>query len=143
MAHFWSAALARERKKRGNWRKGHKSLRPKAHVFLSVVFLSHFVIATLRSSEARATYDIAPDGVSGGELGERDVTGGLVGDEGVLGRLLPLVGGGELCEIAVVVPLHLVVENLGLSGVGAGNEVFVEHVEDVVADVIQLLLDLG
>ena len=88
-------------------------------------------------------YGFIPDRVRSGELCEGDVAGGLVGDEGVLGGLLPLVGGGELCEIAVVVPLHLVVENLGLSGVRAGNEVFVQHVEDVVADVIQLLLDLG
>ena len=101
-----------------------------------------FVLPDKRSKSTEASCDIAPDGVSGGELGERDVTGGLVGDEGVLGRLLPLVGGGELCEIAVVVPLHLVVENLGLSGVRAGNEVFVQHVEDVVADVIELLLNL-
>ena len=74
----------------------------------------------------------APDGVSGGELGERNVAGGLVGDERVLGRLLPVVGGGELCEIAVVVSLHLVVEDLGLAGVRARDEVFVQHAEDVV-----------
>ena len=80
--------------------------------------------------------------MSGGELGERDVTGGLIGDEGVLGRFFPFVGGGELCEIAMVVPLHLVVKHLGLSGVRAGDEVFVQHVEDVVADVIELFLNL-
>ena len=92
-------------------------------------------------SGTRGRY-FAPDGVSGGELGECDVAGGLVGDEGVLCGLLPLVGGGELCEVAVVVALHLVVEDLGLAGVRAGDEVFVQHVEDVVADVIELLLNL-
>ena len=80
--------------------------------------------------------------MSGGELGERDVAGGLVGDEGVLGGLLPLVGGGELGEVAVVVALHLVVEHLGLARVRAGDQVFVQHVQDVVADVVQLLLNL-
>ena len=79
----------------------------------------------------------------GGQLGHGDVAGGFVGDERVLRGLLPVVGGGELCEVAVVVALHLVVEDLGLSGVGAGDEVLVQHVQDVLADVLQLLLNLG
>jgi hypothetical protein len=44
--------------------------------------------------------------------------------------------------VPVVVALHLVVKHLGLARVGAGNEVLVEHVEDVVANVLQLLLNL-
>ena len=54
----------------------------------------------------------SPDGVRGGELGEGDVRGGLVGDQAVLGRVLSLVGGRELGQVTVVVALHLVVEDL-------------------------------
>jgi len=80
--------------------------------------------------------------VSRGQLRHGDVAGGLVGDERVLGGLLPVVAGRELGKVAVVVALHFVVEDLGLAGVRAGDEMLVEDAEDVAADVLQLLLHL-
>ena len=43
----------------------------------------------------------------------------------------------------MIIALHLVVEDLGLTGVGAGDQVLVQHLEDVVANVVQLRLNLG
>ena len=83
-----------------------------------------------------------PDWVSCGQVGHGDIAGGFVGDQGVLGGLLAVVGGGELGQISVIVALHLVVKDLGLAGVGAGDEVFVENVQDVVTDVFKLLFHL-
>jgi hypothetical protein len=37
---------------------------------------------------------------------------------------------------------HLVVEDLGLAGLGLGNEGVVENVEDILADLLELKLDL-
>ena len=42
----------------------------------------------------------------------------------------------------MIITLHLVVEDLGLPGAGGGDEVLVQHVQDVLADVSQLLLNL-
>ena len=78
---------------------------------------------------------------------------------------LALLARGELCEVTVVVTLpifayqhlldptphktsyrgkhlHLVVEDLGLSGLGLGNEGLVKDVEDILADLLELELDL-
>jgi hypothetical protein len=62
-----------------------------------------------------------PDGMGGGQLGHGDVASGLVGDERVFRRLLAVVAGGELGEVAVIVPLHLIVEHFGLARIGAGD----------------------
>ena len=78
----------------------------------------------------------------GGEVGEGDVLGRLVGDERVLGGLLAASAGGELGEVTPVISLHLVVEHLGLAGGGRGDEVAVEDREDVVTDARELVLDL-
>ena len=60
----------------------------------------------------------------------------------MLGRLLAVGAGLELGEVAVVVALHLEVEDLRLSRGGRGDEVVVEQGEDGGADVGELLLDL-
>lgn len=39
-------------------------------------------------------------------------------------------------------PLHLVIEDLGLARLGLGDEGVVEHVENILADLLELLLDL-
>jgi len=83
------------------------------------------------------------DGVSGSELLLSDFRGGLVGVEGSLAGFVALLAGEELSEVAVVVTLHLVVEDLGLAGGGAGDEVLVEEAEDVSTDVGELSLDLA
>lgn len=101
------------------------------------------------------------DVVGGGQLG-----GGLVGSKLVclqrlLGGLLSLIVGGELGQVSVVITLHLVVEDdaLGeLGGVGAvlgfgssslsrgllelGDQVLLQHVENIVADILQTGLNL-
>jgi hypothetical protein len=43
--------------------------------------------------------------VGRGQLGDGNVRGGLVGLEGLVGRVLALVAGGELGEVTVVVTL--------------------------------------
>lgn len=81
--------------------------------------------------------------MSGSELLLSDLGRSLVGLEGVVTDLLALVAGGVLADVAVVVTLHLVVEDLGLAGAGVGDEVGVDEVEDVTADLVELALDGG
>lgn len=71
-----------------------------------------------------------------------DVAGGLVRDERVFGGVLAVVSGGEFGQVAVVIALHFVVEHLALAGRRARDQMFVEHFQDVGADVAQFLLDL-
>ena len=78
---------------------------------------------------------------------------------GSLGSLLSLIARGELGEITVVITLpvcrqchplldgvernlHLVIEHLGLSRLGLGDQRLVEDVENVKADLLKLELDL-
>lgn len=68
--------------------------------------------------------------------------GGLVGQQGVLGGLLAVGAGLELGQVAVVVALHLQVEDFGLAGGRGGDEVLVQQLQDALADVAQLLLHL-
>jgi hypothetical protein len=100
------------------------------------------------------------DGVGGSKLGLSDFCGSLVGLERLVRRFLALVGSSELSEVAVVVALpsrtseeafegggrgeiglHLVVEHLRFTGLGRGNQVLVQNLEDVFADLSELLLN--
>ena len=45
-------------------------------------------------------------------------------------------------QLPEVVALHLVVKDLGLTGLRTGDEVLVQETEDLVADTLQLDLDL-
>lgn len=83
------------------------------------------------------------DGVCGRKIGHGDVAGGLVRDERILGGVLAVGAGGELGQITVVVTLHFVVEHAALAGRRARNQVLLEHVQDVRADVAQFLLHLA
>lgn len=83
------------------------------------------------------------NGVGRGQLGDGDIRGVLVGLEGLVRGLLALVAGGELGQVAVVVTLHLVVEDLGLSQLGVGDQVISKDLKDIIADALELLLDLG
>lgn len=77
------------------------------------------------------------------------------------GSSLALLSRCELGEVAVVITLpvvrssavhfrfsfafkcsHLVVEDLALAGLGLGDETIIEHVEDILADLLKLGLDL-
>lgn len=82
------------------------------------------------------------DGVGRGEVSLGDLGGSLVGLEGGIGSTLAAVASGELGEVTVVVTLHLVVEDLGLARLGGLDEVLVQDVQDVVADLGELGLDL-
>lgn len=83
------------------------------------------------------------DGVRGGEVGGGHLGGGLVGFEGGRGGGLAHVILLELREVTVVISLHLVVEDLGLLGGGVGDEGLLDDAEDVVANVAELVFDLG
>lgn len=100
------------------------------------------------------------DRVSRGELGLGNLGGSLVSLEGLVGRVLAAIANGELGKVAVVVTLptkvvsissqhrnrreslHLVVEDLGLARLGRRDEVGIEDIENVVADLGKLGLDL-
>ena len=81
------------------------------------------------------------DGVGGVQLARGEVGGLLVGSGGLLGSLGEGLVGGELSQVPVVISLHLVEENLGLSRGGRGDEVLIEESDDVTAEGVQLLLD--
>ena len=87
----------------------------------------------------------------------------LVSLEGLIGRLLSLVANGELGEVTVVITLpaillakvlvqnrvpempnyiHLVVEDLGFTALGGRNQVLVQNLEDIFADLGKLGLNL-
>ena len=79
------------------------------------------------------------DGVGGGQLGDGNVRSSLVSLERLVGGVLALVASGELGEVTVVVTLHLVVEDLGLARLGGLDEVLVQDVQDVIADLGELV----
>lgn len=102
------------------------------------------------------------DGVGGGKIGASDLGGILVGLQRQVGGVLALVTKGEFREITVIISLpgkelkkksharkyvfgrslHLVIEDLGLSGLGRGNEMLVQDLQDILADPGQFGLDL-
>jgi hypothetical protein len=100
------------------------------------------------------------EGVGGGEVLGSDLGSSLVSLERLVGRSLALVANSELGKVAVVVTLpvvrtvvsrgshlqwaalHLVVEDLGLAALGRGDEVAVKALQDVLADLGKLGLDL-
>ena len=69
-------------------------------------------------------------------------TGSLVGAERLVGSFLALVPGRELGQVAKVVTLHLVVEDLALTGLSVLDQVVIEDGEDIVANLGQLLFNL-
>lgn len=77
-----------------------------------------------------------------GEVGGGDLSSSLVGLQGVVGGTLAAVANGELGKVAVVITLHLVVEDLRLTALGGLDEVLVQNLEDIVADLGKLGLDL-
>lgn len=82
------------------------------------------------------------DRVGRGKVGLSNLGGGLVGLQGLVGGTLAAVANGELSQVTVVVTLHLVVKDLGLAGLGGLDEVLVQDLQDVVADLGKLGLDL-
>jgi len=82
------------------------------------------------------------DGVSGRKVLLSDLAGSLVGLKGVVRGLSATSASGELSKVAVIITLHLVVEDLALVSAGRGDEVLVKKLKDVRADAAKLALDL-
>ena len=93
------------------------------------------------------------------KVGLRNFGGVLVGLEGLVGGLLSLVTNGKLSEVTVVITLpvrkrqlwefvnwiiygHLVVEDLRLSALSRRNQVLVENLKDIFANLGEFGLDL-
>lgn len=99
------------------------------------------------------------DGVGRGEFSDSNVRRSLVSLEGLVGAVLSLVSSGEFSKITVVIthPIgaisqmitvyveeecsHLVVEDLRLARGSRGNEVLLEDIEDVFANLSELALN--
>ncbi|KAI6772534.1 hypothetical protein HG530_003492 [Fusarium avenaceum] len=85
------------------------------------------------------------DRVGRRKLGSGNLSSSLVSLEGLVGGVLAAVANGELSEITVVVtlPARLVnKEDLGLARFGRGDKVLVKDLEDVIADLGELGLNL-
>lgn len=101
------------------------------------------------------------DGMRRGEISLSNLRSVLVRLEGLVGGFLALISNSELGEVAVVVTLpvpavrcrtiqkpcgdgisHLVIENLGLARLGRRDQVLVQNLQDVLADLGQFGLNL-
>lgn len=71
-----------------------------------------------------------------------DVVGVLVSRERLLCCGIALVCNCILCNVPIVVTFHLEQEDLGLFGVGLGDQVLLQKGEDILADASKLLLNL-
>mmetsp|Transcript_2923 Transcript_2923/g.5010 ORF Transcript_2923/g.5010 Transcript_2923/m.5010 type:complete len:233 (+) Transcript_2923:722-1420(+) len=80
------------------------------------------------------------DGVRWWQVHKSDVLCCLVGKQRVLGCLFAICTGLELGQVAVVVALHLQVEDLALASGCSGDEVLVKELQNAGTDVAQLLL---
>jgi len=83
------------------------------------------------------------DRMRGRKVRRGNIRGALVRVKGRSSRLLAGFPGLELREVPVVVSLHLVVEDLGLFGVGVRDQGLVDDAEDVITDVNEFRLNLG
>eukprot|EP00438_Fugacium_kawagutii_P008815 Skav212808 [mRNA] locus=scaffold1633:257078:257578:+ [translate_table: standard] len=61
---------------------------------------------------------------------------------GLLCCLALLVATAELCNVAVVVCLHLLIEHFGFRLSGLWNEALIQELEDGVTNLLQLILNL-
>lgn len=100
------------------------------------------------------------DRVGRSKLRLSDFSGALVGLKRIIGSRLATVANGELSKVTVVITLpveiisrwsyggpiafhaHLMVEDLRFTAVSRGNQVLVENLEDVIADLGEFSLDL-
>lgn len=68
---------------------------------------------------------------------------GLISGKRLFGGFRTLIGRRKLGQITIVVTLHLVVEDLGLTGTGILDEMIVENLEDIAANLAEFFLNLG
>mmetsp|Transcript_58861 Transcript_58861/g.127772 ORF Transcript_58861/g.127772 Transcript_58861/m.127772 type:complete len:252 (-) Transcript_58861:13-768(-) len=83
------------------------------------------------------------DGVGGGKVSAGDGRSVVVSLKSLGGGFLADITRLELSEVSVVVTLHLVVEDLAFLRVGVGDELVLDNLENVRADIDKLVLDLG
>jgi len=83
-----------------------------------------------------------PDRVGGLQILLSLLSGCLVGFFSLLGNLLELLALGVLTDVPVVVSLHLEEEHLALGGGGLRDQVGVDEAQDVIAEGVELGLDL-
>merc|ERR1719201_2300520 len=81
--------------------------------------------------------------VCGCKIGSGNFQGLAIGCIGILGS--SILGGtnAELSNVAVVVSLHLLVEDLSIRIIGSCNELAIKETDDLIADLGQLSLDSG
>ena len=82
-------------------------------------------------------------GVGGLEILLSLISGSLIGLLGSVSVFLSLGSGGVFGDVSVVVSLHLVVEDQGLSVGSLGDELAVDEVEDLIAELVEFSLNLG
>ena len=100
------------------------------------------------------------DRVGRSKLRLSDFSGALVGLKRIIGSRLATVANGELSKVTVVITFpveiisrwsyggciafhaHLMVEDLRFTAVSRGNQVLVENLEDVIADLGEFSFDL-
>merc|ERR1712226_790007 len=99
------------------------------HLAGLIGILEHFVLKDgVVEDEAKA------DRVRDGQVLLGNLLCGFVRLPGTLGGLALLVALAELGDVTVVVGLHLLVENLGLSGGRLGDEVILQKLQDGATD---------
>merc|ERR1712000_280966 len=106
---------------------------------LSSLRVSSSAIASSKACLAR--WQAWSGWMSRSKVGLSDLSGGLVCFKRLVGGLLSLLGSGEFGKVTVIITLHLVIEDLGLASLSRGDQVLVENVEDIFADLAELLLD--
>ena len=80
--------------------------------------------------------------MSGLELGSGDISGAVISVQSGGGGLIVFFPDCVLGDISIVISLHLQVEDLGFGVLLIVDQLAVQKVDDVVAEVRQLLLDL-
>merc|ERR1719183_890162 len=81
------------------------------------------------------------DGMRGLHLGLSNLEGLLVSLLRIFENLRSSVTHSHLGEVPVIISLHLQVKDLGFGIAGLGDEVFVQKIENVAANIVELLFD--
>merc|ERR1719245_691094 len=107
--------------------------------FASLVRLCQYLVQEYRIVERKAK----ADGMRHSQAFRRNVMGFLVSRASTLRGLTLLFAISELCDVAVVVSLHLLVEDFSLATRGFRNQVRVQQLENGVANPLKFSLDLA
>ncbi len=105
--------------------------------------MTHRLVHNLVVEDAEVERQPEANGVRGREVLVRNVQRVLVRSERVLARGAARLAGLELGQVPVVVTLHLHVEDAAVAVRGGTDQHVVQQRQDLLADGIELLLDLG